>query len=156
MKSDFIAQKDYNLIKFNKEQKDIIKRVKDYSFRNCRTEILQTYITKVLNTFDFGFVYFRTEILIINKSVKNRPCAFACVQDFGNNTLYLSLICAIQNNDDLGTKILNEVILFAEANGYNKIVLECDEKLINFYKKFDFVDEKIVDDDMHYMIKNII
>jgi hypothetical protein len=26
MKSDFIAQKDYNLIKFNKEQKDIIKR----------------------------------------------------------------------------------------------------------------------------------
>jgi len=155
MKSDFIAQKDYNLIKFNKEQKDIIKRVKEYAFRNCRTEILQTYITKTLNMFDYGFAYFRTEILTINKSVKNRPCAFACVQDFGNNTLYLLLVCSIHNNDDLGTKILNEVILFAQTNGYNKITLEFDEKLINFYEKFNFTDEKIIEDEMHYMIKII-
>ena len=32
-----MPNRDYNLIKFNKEQKDIIKKVKNYAFRNCRT-----------------------------------------------------------------------------------------------------------------------
>ena len=136
-------------------QKDIIKRVKEYAFRNCRTDIQQSYITMTLNMFDFGFAYFRTEILTKNKSVKNRPCAFACVQNEGNNTLYLLLICSIHNNDDLGTKILNEVISFAQANSYNKITLECDKKLIIFYEKFNFTDEKIIEDEMHYMVKII-
>ena len=155
MKSDFIPQKDYNLIKFDKQQKDIIKRVKEYSFRNCRNDIEQSYLTKILNSFDYGFVYFRTEILKINNVKKIRPCAFACVQDYGNNTLYLLVICSIYNNDNLGIKIMNEVIEFAKNNGYIKIILECDEKLIKFYQKFDFIDEKIVDDEMHFMIKNI-
>ena len=51
---------------------------------------------------------------------------------------------------------MNEVIKYAYTNGFIKINLECDEKLVKFYKKFDFDDEKIVDDNMHFMIKNII
>lgn len=65
------------------------------------------------------------------------------------------MICAIHNNDNIGIKILNEVILFAQTNGYNKITLECDEKLVKFYEKFNFIDEKIIEDEMHYMIKII-
>ena len=42
MNSNFISQTDY-LIKFTKDQKDIIKRIKDYAFSNCRIEILQIY-----------------------------------------------------------------------------------------------------------------
>ncbi len=43
--NEFIPQKDYNFIKFTKEQKDIVKRIKDYSDRNCRKIINKRYIT---------------------------------------------------------------------------------------------------------------
>ena len=39
MSGDFIPQKDYKLIEFTKEQKDVVKRVKEYSNRNCRKGI---------------------------------------------------------------------------------------------------------------------
>ena len=101
-------KKDYKLIEFTKDDKDTIKRIKDYSIRNCRKKISTSYITLTLNNFDYGIVYFRSEILKINKSVKNRPCVFACVKFQQNGKIYLSLICAIQNNDNIGTKMLND------------------------------------------------
>ena len=55
------------------------------------------------------------------------------------------LICSIHNNDNLGIQIMNEVIEYAKNNGFIKIILECDEKLIKFYQKFDFIDEKIIE-----------
>jgi len=151
--SDVIPQKDYKTLKFTKNDKDIIKRIKDYAIRNCRNEVTQFYITKTLNLFDFGISYFRTEILKINKSIKTRPCAFACVQKLSDNKLYLLLVCSIHNNDELGKKIMNEILLYSMENNFIEISLECDEKLIDFYKKFGFVEEKIVEDDMHYMVK---
>lgn len=63
MNNYYTPEKDYNLIKFSNEQKDVIKRIKEYSFRNCRTEILQSYITTTLQNFDYGFAFFRTEII---------------------------------------------------------------------------------------------
>ena len=60
MADDFIAKDDYKLTTFTKEDKIIIKRIKDYAKRNCRKEIETTYITYTLNNFDFGFSFFRT------------------------------------------------------------------------------------------------
>lgn len=153
--NNYIPKKDYNLIKFSKEEKKIVKRIKEYAFRNCRKEIEQSYITKTLNIFDYGFAFFRTKILTINKLTKTRPCAFACIQNLGNNTLYLLLICSVRNIDDLGTKIMNEVIKYARENKYIKITLECNEKNMNFYEKFEFINEKITNNEIHYMIKTI-
>ena len=66
MSNQFTPQNDYNLIEFTKEQKDIVKRIKDYSHRNCRQMIQTKYITHCLQNFDIGFAYFRTEILNID------------------------------------------------------------------------------------------
>lgn len=146
--SDFIPQKDYKLVEFTKDDKETIKRIKEYSIRNCRKKVETSYITYTLNNFDYGIAYFRTEILKINKSIKNRPCVFACVKYQENNKLLLLLICSIKTNDNLGTKMLNEVFTFAKNKGYTKITLECDESNVNFYKKFKFVEDGITDDEM--------
>jgi hypothetical protein len=45
MSNNFVSEKDYNLIEFTINQKDIIKRIKQYSVRNCRKEIKTSYIT---------------------------------------------------------------------------------------------------------------
>ena len=58
--NDFIPQTDYNFIKFTKDQKDIVKRIKEYSNRNCRNLINKRYISSCLTNFDIGFAYFRT------------------------------------------------------------------------------------------------
>ena len=108
-----------------------------------------------MDNFDYGLAYFRSERLKINNSIKNRPCAFACVKYEENDILYLSLICSIQNNDSLGTKILNEVFTFAKHKGYKLISLECDETNINFYKKFNFIEKGLNKDDMMTMTKYI-
>ena len=139
MSSDFIPHKDYKLISFTKEEKNIVKRVKEYANRNCRTE----FITKSLNELDYGFAYFRTEILMFDQSVKIRPCAFACVKKQDDEALTLLLICTIQNMDKLGTKLLNNVFEYARENKFIKIFLECNESNIDFYTKFDFINEEL-------------
>ena len=139
MSSDFIPHKDYKLISFTKEEKNIVKRIKEYANRNCRTE----FITKSLNELDYGFAYFRTEILKFDQSVKIRPCAFACVKKQDDEALTLLLICTIQNMDKLGTKLLNNVFEYAKENKFIKIFLECNESNIDFYTKFDFINEEL-------------
>lgn len=108
-----------------------------------------------MKNFDYGISYFRTEIFKKDNSVKIRPCAFACVKYQENNILYLLLLCSIHNEDNLGTKILNEIFIFAKTKGYKKISLECDEKNISFYNKFDFIEDGKSNDDMISMTKNI-
>ena len=70
MADDFIAKDDYKYINFTKKDIEIIKRIKEYSKRNCRKEIETSYITHTLNTFDYGFSFFRTEILNKDKTEK--------------------------------------------------------------------------------------
>jgi hypothetical protein len=70
MNSYFLPEKDYALIEFTTKETEIIKRVKEYSKRNCRNEIQSSYITKALDVFDYGLAYFKTEILIANKIKK--------------------------------------------------------------------------------------
>ena len=151
MKSNFIPFKDYSLIQFTKDNNDIVKRIKEYSLRNCRKEIETSYITKTLNIFDYGIAYFRTELLQINNIKKHRPCAFVCVQKQDTDTLYLLLICSIHNNDKLGPSLMNEIISYAVNNGYKKMVLECEEKRINFYENFNFKKIQKTHDDMFFM-----
>jgi hypothetical protein len=114
MAEDFIAKDDYKLINFTKEDISIIKRIKDYAKRNCRKEIETSYITKTLNNFDYGFSFFRTEILNKDNTEKNRPCAFACVKNDNDadekKSLNIILICAIKNKDKLGSKILKKIL----------------------------------------------
>ncbi len=91
MADDFTAKNDYKLTNFTKDDAVIIKRIKEYSKRNCRKEIETSYITYTLNNFDYGFSYFRTEILNKDKTEKNRPCAFACIKHNDkeiNNTIF--------------------------------------------------------------------
>ena len=120
-------------------------------------EIVGTeFITKSLNELDYGFAYFRTEILKSDQSVKYRPCAFACVKKEKNNILNLLLICTIQNMDKLGTKLLNNVFEYAKENKFIKILLECNESNIIFnYTKFDFINEGFTNDNLFIMVKNI-
>jgi hypothetical protein len=153
--NEIIPVKDYKLVEFTKDDKDIIKRIKEYSIRNCRKEISTKYITSTLNNFDYGISYFRTEILKKTNSIKNRPCAFACVKYQENDKLCLLLICSIQNDDKLGTQILNEVFSFAKNKGFAKITLECDEKNVKFYSKFNFNEDGNTSDDMVSMTKNL-
>lgn len=155
MNSDFIPFKDYKLVNFTKKETDTLKRIKDYSLRNCRNKINKSYITQTLNNFDYGIAYFRSEKLKINNTMKNRPCAFACVKYEENDILYLSLVCSIQNNDNLGTKILNEVFNFAKQKGYKFISFECDETNVDFYKKFNFIEKGLNNDELMTMMKHI-
>jgi hypothetical protein len=67
----------------------------------------------------------------------------------------LLLICSIQNDDKLGTQILNEVFSFAKNKGFAKITLECDEKNVKFYSKFNFNEDGNTSDDMVSMTKNL-
>jgi hypothetical protein len=155
MSSEFIPHKDYKLVSFTKEEKDIVKRIKEYANRNCRKVIQKSFITKSLNELDYGFAYFRTEILKIDQSVKYRPCAFACVKKEKNNILNLILICTIQNMDKLGTKLLNDVFEYAKKNKFIKILLECNEYNKKFYAKFDFTNEGLTSDELFIMVKYI-
>lgn len=133
--NEFIPLKDYKLITFTKDDIENIKRIKTYSKRNCRNKIETTYITQVLKNFDFGIAYFRTEILNNNVS-KIRPCAFACIKFQENGNLFLLLI-------------------FAKKNRYNKITLECNKDNVNFYKKFNFIEDIILNNNLISMTKNI-
>jgi len=151
MSSDFIPHKDYKLISFTKEEKNIVKRIKEYANRNCRTE----FITKSLNELDYGFAYFRTEILKFDQSVKIRPCAFVCVKKQDDEALTLLLICTIQNMDKLGTKLLNNVFEYAKENKFIKIFLECNESNIAFYTKFDFINEGYISEELFIMVKYV-
>ena len=89
----------------------------------------------------------------INRSVKNRPCAFACMKIEKNNVLTLMLICTIQNIDKLGTKILNNVFEYSKNHQFTKLLLECDENNKKFYSKFDFIDEGMISDELFIMAK---
>ena len=155
MSGDFIPHKDYKLISFTKEEKNIVKRVKEYANRNCRKVIQKSFITKSLNELDYGFAYFRTEILKIDQSIKYRPCAFACVKKQDDEALNLLLICTIQNMDKLGTKLLKDVFEYAKENKFIKILLECNESNIAFYTKFDFINEGFTNDELFIMVKHV-
>lgn len=155
MSSDFIPYKDYKLVSFTKEEKNIVKRVKEYANRNCRKVIQKSFITKSLNELDYGFAYFRTEILKSDQSVKYRPCAFACVKKQDDEALTLLLICTIQNMDKLGTKLLKDVFEYARENKFIKILLECNESNSAFYTKFDFINQGYISEEMLIMVKHI-
>ena len=111
MSNNFIAKNDYKLINFTKNDTEIVKRIKDYAKRNCREQINTSYITSTLQNFDYGISYFRTEILTKDNSEKNRPCTFVCIKHIDNKILFIMLICAIKNNDNLGTKILDNLFI---------------------------------------------
>lgn len=151
--NEFIPQKDYNFIKFTKEQKDIVKRIKDYSDRNCRKIINKRYITSCLTNFDYGFAYFRTEILKVDNSIKNRPCAFACIRKEYDGILFLQIICAIQNMDKLGTRLLNDIFEFAIKNNYIQIILESNQQNKSFYEKYNFKESGMTDENLYIMAK---
>jgi hypothetical protein len=53
------------------------------------------------------------------------------------------LICAINSEDKLGTKILNDIISYAKNKNYEKIMLDCDENKKKFYEKFGFVEQEL-------------
>jgi hypothetical protein len=65
------------------------------------------------------------------------------------------LICSIKNNDNLGTKLLENIFLYAKNKAYNEIRLECDKSLIKFYKKHNFIDVEKLENDMIIMSKTI-
>lgn len=155
MSNNFIAKNDYKLINFTKSDAIIIKRIKDYAKRNCREQINTSYITSTLQNFDYGISYFRTEILTKDNSEKNRPCAFVCIKNIDNKIMFIMLICSIKNNDNLGTKILENLFIYAKNNGYTTINLECNKSLVKFYKKHNFIELNKLDDDMIVMTKII-
>jgi len=90
-----------------------------------------------------------------DQSVKYRPCAFACVKKQDDEALTLLLICTIQNIDKLGTKLLKDVFEYAKENKFIKILLECNESNIDFYTKFDFINEGFTNDNLFIMIKHV-
>ena len=155
MSHNYIAKNDYKFVNFTINDKDIIKRIKEYAKRNCREIITTSYITTTLKNFDYGFSYFRTEILIKDNLEKNRPCAFACIKNIDTFTIYIMLICSIKNNDNLGTKILENIFTYAKNNSYTVVRLECEKSLIKFYKKHDFIELEKLEDDMIVMSKTI-
>ena len=87
-------------------------------------------------------------MLKVNRVVKNRPCAFAYIKKQDDETLILMLICAIQNMDKLGTKLLNDVFDYAKNNKFVKILLDYDENNRIFYAKINFKDEGLTSDDL--------
>ncbi len=154
--NDFIPLKDYILFDFTKNNIDIVKRIKEYSIRNCRKHIKTKYITNTLNNFNYRYVYYRTEI--VNNINKSRPCAFVCFRFIDDSTIHIDLICSIKTNDKLGSNLLNEVFKYAKNNNYKKITLNCDVSIMEFYKKFGFTKKDDINnniDDNILMVKII-
>jgi len=151
--NNFIPLTDYILFDFTKNNTEIVKRIKEYSIRNCRKHIKTQYITNTLNNFNYGYVYYRTEI--INNINKSRPCAFVCFSFVDNKTIHIDLICSIKTNDKLGSNLLNKVFKYANDNYYNKITLNCDISNIEFYKKYGFITENNKNNNNILMVKII-
>lgn len=134
-----------NFIEFNKNNKNLLNVLKKYHKINCRNELDAGYVEISLNKSDIGFSFYDKEI----------PIAFVCIKKENETKLHIMLICSIKNNNNLGSKLLKKVFEYAKKNGYKMITLECDNKLVNFYKKFNFNVFKKLEMDFVDMVKII-
>ena len=103
-----------------------------------------------------------TEILNIDKSEKNRPCAFACIQiidkkdeEKKNNTLFLMLICSIKNSENFGSILLDKIDEYAKNKNFKYIRLECSKNVMKFYEKHNFIENGKLENNMISMIKTL-
>ena len=114
---------NYQLIEFDKNDNEILKRIKKYGYRNCRKYIRRQWINDNLKNCDKGFAYFNVELIetkdengkiIITE--KYRPCAFLCLTFNDKNHIYLSLIGGLHTTEHLGTKLINEAFNYSINN----------------------------------------
>lgn len=157
---------NYKLIEFNKNENDILKKIKKYGYRNCKKDISRNWIKMSLENCDKGFVYFNTEIIEtknenneIIKTNKYRPCAYLCLIENKKNFIHLSLVCSLYTEEHLGTKLINEAIKYSLNNGYKYITLDSiSEKTTKYYLKKGFeIKEKSIEKigNITYMIKKL-
>ena len=134
-----------NLVEFDKSNVDLIEMLKKYSKQNCRDELDIGYVSTCLKNMYKGFSFYNDA----------KPVAFICLERINNKRLYISVICSIKNTNNLGTQLLSLVFDYTKDNNYNEIILECEDKLEIFYKKFGFFVTKRLDMNFIYMMKTI-
>jgi len=54
---------NYQLIKFDKNDDELLKQIKKYGHRNCKKDIKRHWIDNSLKNCDKGFAYFNNEII---------------------------------------------------------------------------------------------
>ncbi len=157
---------NYQLIKFDKNNIDIIKHVKSYEYRNFNDNTTQLWINEQLNNFDFGFTYFSTNVVKTTKNnkiiniQKYKPCAYIIIKK-----ILLTHICLLHMNSlcskkCLDTKLINILFEYCKYNNYKNITtnVAVNSKLVKFYENNGFVVEKNLNDTKNitiYMKKNI-
>ncbi len=139
--------KNYQHVTFDKQNKDIINRIKKYGYRNCKKDIIRTWITESIKNFDIGFAYFNTEIIETKNNEGNivttekyRPCAYLIIEKISNVKVHLSLLCSLSTTEHLGTKLLDMLFKYCNDNNYKTISLDSiNAKTTRFYTNKGFI-----------------
>lgn len=158
---------NYQLIEFDKNDEEIIIKIKKYGYRNCKKIIKRQWIKESLENCDKGFVYFNNEIIETKDENGNiiitnkfRPCAFLCLTFNSKENIHLSLVCSLYTTEHLGTKLIEESFNYSLKNGYKFMSLDSiTDTTTKFYLKKGFeINERPIkknNDTTKYMVKKL-
>ncbi|MBD3108037.1 GNAT family N-acetyltransferase [Bacillus sp. AGMB 02131] len=137
--------KDFELVaKLNKYVHDIHANLYPEYFKKYDFEEIKTFFQKIIDKEEFTFILLEDD---------NLPLGYAWIEfrNYPENTfkkayksVYVHQISISENQrkKGYGSKLMNEIIEIAKANGINKIELDYwfnNETAKDFYKKNDFV-----------------
>lgn len=105
----------------------------------CRGDVSPVYIKKALKVFDNGILYMKGNMIaglciwkVVDESIS--------IEGFPvSKFMYIYLYCTMENNEKLGSKIMNDVENYCIRQGIQRIELEPTELSAGFYTKMGFV-----------------
>ena len=136
----FIEQSDKNFKKLIKEQGPKV----------CRDFIDNNYISKIVSSFEFGYVIVTPKAMIGNSTRGRRELMLLGYTLFNispdNLIMYLHLVCSKETCRGKGSILLNKIFEYCKERGINEIKINSipDDKLIAYYKQHGFVFEKFL------------
>lgn len=122
----------------DKHMKLLLKNQADFI---CKDHINESYIRKVLNQFNMGYIYRDNNDSILGFCIWKTHIMPPKAKDdtIGSNYLHILLLCAKYPEKRLGSYMLNDVESYCIEQGIEQIRLEpLNEQLQTYYSKFGY------------------
>jgi hypothetical protein len=139
----------------NSKYREIISSIRKKANLVCRNKLGDNYIHMAFNKFKKGYVYYDKDGKLIsfciwreshNQLNKSDNSRYSYVE--------ILLLCAEENDMNLGSLMCKNVEFYAYSNNYKFIKLQpADESLIYFYKKNGYSDPNPNDNYMYLSIE---